>query len=52
MDPWDDEFEGEASDFDREEDPIDSSFIGDYCEMHPNETDEEFWEHEDFDDPD
>lgn len=27
-----------------------SDYQGDYSETHPDETEEEFWDHEDFDD--
>lgn len=33
----------------KDEDLDESCYIGDYNDFHPDETDEEFFEHEDFD---
>jgi len=27
-----------------------SDYEGDYCDTHPDETEQEFWDHEDYDD--
>ena len=50
MGPKNNQFDQEPEEFETEHQyEIDPKYLGDDCDLHPNETDEEFWDHEDCD---